>query len=92
MQGHQVAVGFQAEDDGVEEDDADDEVLDARGFDPFGEAESPGGYVLALAQLDQVRFAHGFKIVVFELEESIRGRIGLGLGLRLSKPKERIFR
>jgi len=83
VQGHEVAVSLQAEDDRVEEDDADDEVLDARGFDPFGEAESPGGYVLALAEFDQIGFAHGFKIVVFELEESIRGRIGLGLGLRL---------
>lgn len=41
MTGHQAAVRFKSKNQGVDEDDSDDEMLDAAGFDPFGQADPP---------------------------------------------------
>ena len=75
MAGHETAVGLQAEDHRVEEDDADDEMLDAGRFDPFGQVDSPGFDVLAFFEVYYVLVGHGFKNVGLGQEESMdRGR------------------
>ena len=75
---HEAAVGFQAQDDGVEEDDADDEVLDAGGFDPFGEAQTPRGDTGTLAEFEKVRFAHEIQNRSFRAGRVKRGLVERG--------------
>ena len=63
--GHEVSVGFESENHGVEEDDSDDEGNDARGFDPAGEIDPPWGYALVGEAGDELLFESDHDSEVF---------------------------
>ena len=56
---HDCGTGFQAEDDGIDDDQNDDPSLDRLGLDPASEFNSEGGDVFLSKEFGEIGFAHG---------------------------------